>query len=183
MTRKISISLTDRGSIKDAIKQIKDYEKDLEDKTKLFLEKLADKGILVAELSAMGDSHKFSEMVKFEKEWQGQKLCLIGRNDDLSGLRTKWYDADGKYHNDIISPILMLEYGSAGLALNGHGGEYAKTGNHVNDTSWYFYEEKDKNGNPIKPHYATAEEAHAPMLKAWEHMLFEIKATAKEVWK
>jgi len=131
MTRKISISLTDRGSIKDAIKQIKDYEKDLKEKTKLFLEKLADKGILVAELSAMGDSHKFSEMVKFEKEWQGQKLCLIGRNDDLSGLRTEWYDADGNYHNDIISPILMLEYGSALM-----GSHFFFI--HIKNVNWYL---------------------------------------------
>ena len=49
-------------------------------------------------------------MVEFVKEWNGGYLYLIGRNSDTSGLHTEWYDGEGNYHNETISPILALEF-------------------------------------------------------------------------
>ena len=177
------INLNKANSITDVIKQLEDYKKELENKTKLFLEVLADKGIIAAINSANRDSHHFDGMVTFEKKWGNGVLYLVGRNDNISGLHTEWYDSEGNYHNNVISPILMLEYGSAGLAIKGHGGSFAVTGNHINDTRWMYYEGIDDNGNPINPKVATAEEPHSPMLHAWEEMIQQIQVTAKEIWK
>ena len=184
--RTINMTLSSQ-SINDAIKQLEDYKKELQDKTELFLEKLADIGITVAKHeAAVNDDHKFYElgMVEFVKEWQDGYLHLIGRNADLSRLHTHWYDGEGNPHDETISPILALEWGTAGRAVPGHKGEFAVTGNHVNDTFWYYYTSLDENGKPDKDtkHVATAVKPHEMMYKATMEMMKEIKKVAKEVW-
>lgn len=178
----IKIDLNSYKSIDDAIAQLQDYKNNLKSKTQIFLERLADKGITVCINSVQGDSHHFEEMVTFEKKWNDGVLYLIGRNDNLSGLHTEWYDGKGNFHTETISPILALEFGTAGLAIKGHGGSAAVTGNHIEDTEWYYYTDINENGKPINPHYATAEEAHEPMFKAWEEMVREVNSTAKKVF-
>ena len=122
--------------------------KDIEKKSKQVLIKLADKGIKVAKQSAENDSHHFDKMVIFKKEWGNGYLCMIGANNNLGGLHTQWYDSEGNFHTETISPILALEYGTAGLAISGgfddgkHGGKgsAAVTFNHIDSISWYYYE-------------------------------------------
>lgn len=169
--------------IKSIIVELEKLKQDIEIKTRQFSEMLADKGITVAFEYAQGDSHKFCEMVTFTKEYKGKKVYLVGKNVDLSRLNTHWYDADGNEHEETISPILALEWGTAGRAIKGHQGTASVTGNHVTDTQWMFYTDIDGNGNPINPHIATAEEAHEPMFHAYEEMKNAIKDVARKCFK
>lgn len=179
----IDLDISPKG-IKDAIKQLEYYrDVTLPQKTKRFLEALADVGIKVARASADGDSHHFDDMVVFEKVIDSDtSVTVVGRNDDLSGLHVQWYDGKGIYHEETISPILALEYGTAGYAIKGHKGTAAVTGNHVNDTSWYYYESLDENGKPTDKHYATAEEPHTPMYDARMEMVQQIRSIAKKIF-
>lgn len=171
------------SGINNLIKDLTDYKDSLEDKNRIFMEKLAEKGIKVChDEQAQGDSHDFFSMVTFEMKWEDKTLCIIGRNSDLSRLHTLWYDGQGNEHRETINPILALEYGTAGLAIKGHKGSAAVTGNHVDDTEWYYYSELTSNGKPTELKYATAEEAHQPMYQAWFNMKMEIVKTAKEVF-
>lgn len=164
--------------MKATINKIEKYKITLEKKTKKMLTKLASLGITVAQAEAKNDSHHFDKMVVFKKEWNGGYLYLIGRNKGLRGLHTEWYDAEGNYHTETISPILALEYGTAGKAIKGHKGSAAVTRNHVDDKAWYYYE----GPNRTKPHKATAEEAHEPMYKAFLIMKKQIQLAASEVF-
>ncbi len=179
--RTISINLSS-GSISNAIYELEKYKNDMNRKTKLFLEKLADIGITVAKNKAQGDSHHFDEMVEFVKEWKDGELYLIGRNSNLSGLHIEWYDGEGQYHDETISPILALEYGTGKLAIEGHKGSFAVTGNHVDDDVWYYYQSLDENGKPTDKHPATPEEPHQMMYEATMEMMRQIITIAKEVW-
>lgn len=164
-------------------KELRNYQnKILPRKTNEFLEALGEIGIRVAKDEAYGDSHKFYQMVAFEKKVDNMTLVLIGRNDNVSGLHTEWYDSDGNYHDETISPIFALEWGTAAEAIGGYQGSFAVTGNHVNDSFWYYYEGIDENGNPINPHFATAEEANEPMYNAFLEMKKEIISTARKVF-
>lgn len=179
----IDLDISPKG-IKEAIKQLEYYrDVTLPQKTKKFLETLADLGIATAWRSSQNDSHKFCDMVTFEKVVDDDTtVTVVGRNDDISGLHVQWYDGRGIYHEETISPILALEYGTAGYAIKGHKGTAAVTGNHVNDTSWYYYESLDENGKPTDKHYATAEEPHTPMYDARMEMIQQIKKVAKKIF-
>lgn len=177
MGKNINITLSSK-SIQNAIQELNNYKKELKDKTKLFCEKLADIGIDVAQTKAEGDSHHFDGMVEFVKEWHDGYLYVIGRNSDVSGLHIEWWDGEGKYHTETISPILALEYGTAGQAIKGHKGTAAVTGNHINDNFWYYYDSPDLSSR----HVATSEEAHQMMYFAAIEMRKQIKEIAKEVW-
>lgn len=179
MSRTIQIE-----GLRNTIKKLENQRRDIEKKSKQVLNKLADKGISVAKEAAADDTHHFSEMVVFKKEWEGGYLCLVGANDNLGKLRTQWYDSEGNYHTETISPILALEYGTAGLAIEGNiddrggRGKAAVTKNHTSDTSWYYYEDAKKNHR----HKATAEEPHEPMYKAFLAMKRDIQLTISEVF-
>lgn len=179
---KFTSSLTVKGLI-GLIADIEQYKQQYQEKKMIFIERLADFGITVAEASAKGDSHHFDSMVVFEKKSNGKAIRIIGRNDNTSGLHIGWYDADANYHDEVISPILMLEYGSAGIAVLGHQGTFAVTGTQVNNYSWYYATELDENGNPTGWKYATAEEPHYPMYLAFIEMKNQINTIAKEVFK
>ena len=160
------------------IRKLENYKKSLETKSKQMLRKLADLGITVAKAEALNDSHKFYKMVTFKKKWNDGYLYLVGADSNLRGLHTEWYDAEGNHHTETISPILALEYGTAGKAIKGHQGSASVTGNHINDTVWYYYEGPNRTGR----HLATAEEPHQPMYKAFLIMKKQIKQAAIEVF-
>lgn len=172
--------------LNETIKKLKNKKQDIEKKSKQVILKLANKGIKVARASSKGDSHHFDKMVIFKKEWQGGYICIVGANNKLGGLHTQWYDAEGNLHVETISPILALEYGTAGLAISdgfedgarGGQGSAGVTFNHIKDTSWYYY--TDAKGQHRK--YATAEEAKQPMYNAFLEVKSQIKATINEVF-
>lgn len=168
--------------INNLINQLNAYKVDMNAKLQILKERLADLGVDVAEAEAKGDSHDFSEMVTFTKRVSGEKVYLVGFNSDKSKLHNEWYDAEGNYHYNEVSPIMMLEYGSAGLAEPEYRGSFSVTGTHTDDTVWYYYADIDKDGNPIHPLPASAEEPHYPMYKAKLGMIAEIKRIAKEVF-
>lgn len=170
------------AGIREIQKQLREYQNSIDYKMELIEERLAEVGIKIAYESSVGDSHKFSEMVTFSMEWQGKTLYLVGKNSNTAGLHIEWYDGKGEYHDETISPILALEWGTAGFAIKGHQGDAAVTENHVNDTEWLYYSDVDKNKNPINPKKATAEEPHEPMYKASLAMQKIITKTVKEVF-
>lgn len=187
--KEITVKLNASG-IKEMQNAINEYIESLPERIKLFTDKLMEIGIEVAEMESQGDSHHFDGMVAFrytnEQTVNGSKGEFIGENDDIGGLHTTWYTSDGALQTDVISPILMLEFGSAGRAIMGHNGiggqgSFAKTGTHVNDLDWWYVESFDSNNKPIY-HRATAEEAHEPMYKALLVMRESILEVAKEVF-
>lgn len=58
---RINLSLTKKGAVDKAIKQLEDYKTDLLDKTELFVTKLIDKGIA----SGIANSGEYKGMIVF----------------------------------------------------------------------------------------------------------------------
>lgn len=178
---KFTSSLSVKG-LRGLIADIEQYKQQYQEKKMIFIERLADFGITVAEASAKGDSHHFDSMVVFEKKKDGNTIYIIGRNADLSQLHTEWYDSKGQYHQNVISPIAMLEFGSAGMAIKGFKGSYAVTGTSVNKKVWMYATELDEKGEPTGWEWASAEEPHEPMHKAFLEMQSQIFIVAREVF-
>ena len=175
-------SILSVDGINNLISQLNNYKSDLHRRTDLFINRLADYGISIAQMSAKGDSHHFDSMVVFEKKKDGNTIYIIGRNADLSQLHTEWYDSKGQYHQNVISPIAMLEFGSAGMAIKGFKGSYAVTGTSVNKKVWMYATELDEKGGPTGWEWASAEEPHEPMHKAFLEMQSQIFRVAREVF-
>lgn len=186
MKRKYVMRLN-QESINRTIERINEYKNlTLPNKTQRFLNELAKVGIEmivnIKETENDKSAHHFFDMVTFRKHTKNGVIYIRGYNDNISGLHTHWYDAQGNPHDETISPILALEFGTAGLAIEGHQGTFAVTGNHVNDTEWYYYEELDENGKPTKKHKATAIEPKQPMYRAAEEMRKQIREVANKVF-
>ena len=182
----IDVELSTSG-IEKLIKQLEDYKKSIREKNKLFLEKLAERGIEAAQDNASKGTHTMPSRITFKREIKTEDGVLtayvIGEGQPF---QSDWVDAFDVEHHDMVYPLSMLEFGSAGLALQeqdafgGHGGQgtFTRIG-HDAETSWYV-KRGDKNNNEVR--HATAIRPTRPMYNAAEAMIKEIQDIAKEVF-
>ena len=100
---------------KETKEKLQKYQKSFDAKTEIFISKLLDKGIQIANLNK--DTSVFSEnntqglgqYVTFTKEIEGNTGRLIGVDIPI---QTAWKNKAG-IHTATVYPLLMLEFGSA----------------------------------------------------------------------
>lgn len=167
-------------SIQKLIDELKDYRDSLKVKNELFINRLLDEGIHVA------DSYKgfYGAYITFEKEVKpGESRCvgiLTGRN---SGQLISYWNKYGKIKSAEISPILFAEFGSGWLAevlfdnVSGVGQGTFPDQTHAFDKGGWWY--KGLNGewyhsNGFKPSH--------PMYYADIEMVEQVFSIAREVF-
>ena len=166
-------------SIKKAIEELKDYKDSLITKNELFINKLLDEGIKVAE------SYKgfYGGYIVFEKEIEpGKSQCagmLIGRNTKEI---TSYWNRYGQIVHADISPILFAEFGSGWLSevlfnVSGVGQGTFPGQTHAFDKGGWWY----KGINGVWYHNGGFKPSH-PMYHAEMEMLDQVYSIAREVF-
>ena len=166
-------------NIQKTIKELETYRDSLEEKGRIFLERLADEGIVAAE-SHLGE---YAGMVVFTKETEENGLLLIAA--DREKLLKVWY-TDKKLTNERsyeVSPLLLAEFGSGWLAENlydiggvGQGTMPNSYGHAADRNGWYWYTE-----DGVK-HHSIGEPPTHPMHYAILKMYESIERIAIEVY-
>ena len=182
----IKVNLS-RRSIKAAIAKLDRYSKDLEKKNEIFVERLLDLGIQVAEEAVSKGTHDMPKRISFYKDYavpneHGITGILVGVGETFL---SRWIDSMGDEHSDEVYPLAMMEFGSAGFALpwtnayGGYGGQgtFSISGNE-NSVSWYVTK-IDEAGNEVRTR-ATAIVPTMPMYHAMEEMRGQIIECARE---
>lgn len=177
MSKKIKFSLSQR-SIQQAIKELKEYQNDLNRKCEILCERLIAEGLQVAE-GKVGDSgfgkyiHIGSEITP---EKAGCKAVLFMR--DKAKITSEWQTLEG-VRNAEVSPMLMIEFGSGLKAQNPMGIDGVGTGTfgeHGNEPGWWYM---DLEGNW---HYSTGVSPKMPMFYARKEIREKVIKIAKEVF-
>lgn len=181
-----------QNSIAECIDWINEYKESLQYKTQVLVERLADLGITTAETHLSGaNTNHLEKFVMFGKQVNpSQSGCtgvMFGMADTLT---SHWYSGDGTEHNDVVEPLLMLEFGSGiyGLppqsAFGGYGGQGTMAiSGHENEASWWYATDIDENGKPTNWHIGTAVEPTRPMYNAWLEMYTQVMTIAREVFQ
>lgn len=173
----IKISLSQNG-ISQLQKQLKDYaKKTLPQKSKLFVEKLAEHGINVANNNTVTTAVYFYKQI--EEIESGCKALMIGA--DKFKILSEWL-AWGEYKTAEVSPLLMAEFGSGYMAENpmnveGYGQGTFPEQTHAFDVGGWKWMDLDGNW-----HHSEGVAPTMPMYSAWLGMYSEIEKIAKEVF-
>ena len=186
--KRIYVSLTTKGSIDKAVKELQDYKTTLLSKAEIFLERLSAKGIE----TAVNVSGEYGKYIAFRQEINtiGDEVqCLVIATDGQKILK-EWYPSKKdalkgtNARSYYISPLLMAEFGSGWLADVmysipgvGQGTMPNSYGHASNPDGWYWYDDSG-----IK-HHSIGESPKYPMHNAMVRMMNEIESTAKEVFK
>lgn len=168
---KIVIDIFDEKSIGVAIQQVKDFEKELNAKAKLFCEKLAEIGF--AEAQSKIDLSPLSGYinVRIEDRSTIDEPCMYlvatgSDKGDFNTLLAVEFGA-GIHYNPIANPDAE-EYG---FGVGTYPGQ-----THAFEDGWVFW-----NGNEWI--YTHGVKAYMPMNSAKQKMLSQIEKIAKEVFK
>ena len=160
------------------IKQLQTYRDELDIIADEIVQRLAERGIAVAEYSVMSDWRQCMEF-KYEPKNLGQGE-LIGR--DVQVIHRVWYTSDNpkirKQKKADVSPLLMSEYGAGWYALAGHRGTFPGQHNAFKSV-WFWYDEA---GN----RYSSEDDYHMiatqPMYRAFVDMMVNVEKVVKEVF-
>lgn len=175
------------AGLEEVARELEEYKNSLKQKNRDFLNKLSDVGIFTAMEAVSSGSHTMPLRVFFyrEAEVEGDTytVYVVGEGYPFA---SSWIDSDGASHEDMVYPMSMMEFGSAGYALpptvayGGRGGQgtFSQRGNE-GFTSWYFKkvegtEEKKKHGTAIRP--------TRPLYNAAIKMQSEIESIARDVF-
>lgn len=180
--KEIDVTLN-RSSLRSAVKEIEKYKKDLNKKTKVFVQELLKNGISVAK----DNTGSFGGKIHFKKWIEADDGTvyglLIGSSPDII---VKWYTSANKKtrkeREEAVNPLLLAEFGS-GYKADPHGnvggvgqGTMPNSYGHAFDAEWFWY---DKNGTK---HSSSGEEPTYPLYKAWLAMKLLIEEIASEVF-
>lgn len=180
MGKTISFGLSVK-EVQNAIKEIKAYQNDLNRKCEELCRRLTDEGIQIAH-GYIGDSG-FGKYVHLGSEITPQQAgCkAILYMEDSTKIKSEWKTKEG-VKSAVISPSLMIEFGSGQKAENpvgipGVGTGTFPGGTHGNDPGWYYM---DLEGNW---HYSTGISPKMPMYHTAEELRRRVQKIAKEVFQ
>lgn len=179
MGTRISFNLS-AGSVRNAQKQLRKYQRDLIAKCEKFVVALANKGILVGQDNLGDFGNYITFTVKIDQTRYGVKAVMSATNTGI--IKSQWLTADGVKEADV-SPILMAEFGSGLRANNARAKEFGMgTGTfpeqtHAEDPEGWWY--MDIGG---EWHHSYGVTPTMPVGKAYAEMLDQIHSTAKEVF-
>lgn len=179
MAKKITMNLS-VTSIQNAIKEIKDYQNDLNRKCELLCQRLCQEGLQIAQ-SHIGSSG-FGKYIHLGSEITPQQAgCkAILYMEDATKIKSDWQTQDG-VRSAEVSPALMLEFGSGLKAENPAGISGVGTGTfpggkHGTEPGWYYM---DLDG---VWHYSTGVSPKMPMYYAGKELREKIVTIAREVF-
>lgn len=173
---RLDISLNQKD-VSRAIGELKKYRDSLQTKNEIFVNRLLDLGIKVAEKH----TGKYTGYISFEKEVSGKGRYVVGI---LKGIDTKpfiswWYYKGGKKVVEV-SGLLMSEFGSGWLSevlfdVPGVGQGTFPGQTHATDKQWYWTDDKGI-------HVSRGEVPTHPMYSAEMQMINQIYSIAREVF-
>lgn len=179
--KKLAISLNTK-SIESAIKELEKYKSSIQIKNKLFVERLLDVGITIAQQNV----GNFGKHITFSKEVKGSTHAigfLIATDEPIT---VEWIvSEDGDTKTAEVSPLLMAEFGSGKLAevlfkISGVGRGTFPGQTHAFEDTWSF-KKKDKSGNDRWFTSSGVAPTH-PMYFADMEMIEQIDKIAREVF-
>ena len=171
---KINIKL-DTRSVKMAIRNIKRYQQQLDEKCALFVQRLADEGITVAKLNA----GEYGHYITFSKEVTNSNHKAIGR---LIAVGTS-IERIRKGQVILADPLLLAEFGSGWearvLDKVGEVGQGTFPGQtHAFDPQGWWYVDAET-GESV---HSFGEEPTFPMHNAALAMILAVNRVAREVF-
>lgn len=181
MAKKISFGLSVR-EIQNAIKEVKQYQSDLNRKCELLAQRLCAEGIAIAQ--AHIGSSGFGKYIRLSSEITPEQAgCrAVFYMEDSQKITRKWQTKEG-IQSATLSPALLLEFGSgleaenpAGIAGVGQGSFPGQT--HAFDSGGWSY--MDLGG---MWHHTTGVEPDMPMYFAGKELRDKVVAIAREVFE
>lgn len=170
---KIKVRLSDAG-IRDAERQIREYETTLNKKAQEFAKSLADKGLDVAKVRFANAEYAGSNDVSCRVEQNGNICTIIAEGKSVAFIEF----GTGAHHNGYGSE-LPPGVGAHGSYGKGHGAQ----------RRWYYYGEAGNAGTPVKQvdgkgqlNYTSGNEPAMAMWGAVEEIASQVEATWREVW-
>lgn len=130
------------------------YADDFENKVRIFLEKLAQVGISVA----VANSGVFSRYIVYSiKQENNTTVKLVASSEPIESA---WYvsSKSEEQRTEVISPILMAEFGSGHYAIQGTGeaaglggqGTLNVYGHAFDPNGWYWWSEEASQDGVLK---------------------------------
>lgn len=176
---RINLSLTKKGAVDRAIKELERYKEDMLKKAEMLVSRLMDVGIE----SGIANSGEYAGMIVFRKEIIPDDTGINGVLIATDGVKLirEW-----KYQGGIkqaeVSPLLMAEFGSGWLAkvldpIEGVGQGTFPDETHAFDVNGWFWETPDG-----ERHHSYGEAPTYPVHSALFTMMFEVERIAREVF-
>lgn len=180
MAKKIIIGLSAK-EFREAAKQIRQYQNDLNRKCEELCRRLTAESIQIAQ-ARIGDSG-FGKYIRLASEITPERAgCrAVLYMEDTAKITSEWRTKEGT-RSATISPALMIEFGSGLKAQNPAGISGVGTGTFPGgkrggDPGGWYYMDLDGNW-----HHSTGVEAKMPMYFVGKEMREKIVAVAKEVF-
>lgn len=176
-TIKMNLSIS---SIQNAIKEVKQYQNDLNRRCEELCSRLTADGIAIAQ--AHIGSSGFGKYIHLGSEITPQQAgCrAVFYMEDSQKIVSQWQTLEG-VKSATVSPSLMLEFGAGLKAENksntpGAGTGTFPGGTHGSEPGWYYM---DLNG---EWHYSTGIEPKMPMYYAGKELRERIMPIAREIF-
>lgn len=163
----ISINLNKRGSINEAIKKLKAYRKELNDKLEKLIETLANDGVIVARSwlgAAQGDSSRAEIGLDFDNEGYIYRAII-----NLSGQDALFIEFGAGYYYNASDPPHAAEFGYGVGTYPGQKYAFQR--------GWYYY---DESGELV---YSHGTEGTYPLYHASENMRNNLIVKALDVFR
>lgn len=181
MSKKISFGLSVR-EVQNAIKELRQYQSDLNRKCEELCRRLTAEGMLIAQ--AHIGSSGFGKYIHLGSEITPQQAgCkAVLYMEDTTKIKSEWQTKEG-VRSAEISPALMLEFGSgmkaenpAGISGVGQGTFPGQT--HAFDKGGWWYMDLDGNW-----HHSIGISPKMPMYYAGKELREKVLTAAREVFK
>lgn len=170
--------------VKSIMKDLQDYKQELEDKREIFIRRLMELGIGMANVQ-LGE---FAGMVKFEKTIDENGGIIVA--SDSTKIVRVWYSDKKltKQKSYEVSPLLLSEFGSGWLAEVSSGVNMASPIGEVgqgtmpgqthafDENGWWWYDEDGEK------HHSYGQAPTHPLYYAVLEMQTQIDLVAREVY-
>lgn len=177
-TIKMNLSIS---SIQNAIKEVKQYQNDLNRKCEELTKRLCAEGISIAQVHI--GSSGFGKYIHLDSEITPQQAgCrAVFYMEDSQKIVSQWQTLEG-VKSATVSPSLMLEFGAGLKAENKSNTPGVGTGTfpgstHGNEPGWHYM---DLNG---EWHYSSGTAPKMPMYFAGKELRDKVVAIAREIFK
>lgn len=184
MSKQITMNLS-TSSVQNAIKELHQYQQDLNRKCEVFCQRLAEKGIEVAKENTGGYGKYITFSVEVTDRTKGCTALMVATNTGI--IHSEWKMEDGSIKSADISPLLMCEFGSGLKAVNPQSffrGGHLTVGTgtfpgqtHAKDPNGWWWKDLEDNW-----HHSYGVTPKMPMYHASMEMLLNIRKIAKEVF-
>lgn len=177
---KIKVRLSDAG-LRDAERQIREYETTLNKKAQEFAKALADKGLDVAKIRFANAEYAGNNDVSCRVEQNGNTCTIIAEGKAVAfiefgtGVTHQGWGAAG-----TVGPLLLPDN------IGEHGTYGKENGKHKR---WYYYGDPGNAGTYVDTvpgkgqlNYTSGNDAAMAMWGAVEEMASQVEATWREVW-